>query len=136
MRAGVDPTTVVLVGPRPGKDVMPASEAPFIVPFPRNADFVGRDGDLSRLHATLSGVASGPVGIRPAGLTGMGGIGKTQLAVEYVYRHKGDFPDGIFWIDAASSLAEGLPGWRRIPDCDGPSTTGRATNRSGRRSRR
>ena len=38
----------------------------------------------------------------------MGGIGKTQLAVEYVYRHKDDFPDGIFWIDAAGPLAEGF----------------------------
>ena len=49
-----------------------------------------------------------PVGIRPAGLTGMGGIGKTQLAVEYVHRHRGDFPDGIFWIDAAGPLADGF----------------------------
>ena len=76
------------------------------MPFPRNADFVGRDGDLARLRVTLSG--PGPVGIRPAGLTGMGGIGKTQLAVEYVYRHKDDYPDGIFWIDAAGSMAEGF----------------------------
>ena len=51
---------------------------------------------------------SGPVGIRPAGLTGMGGIGKTQLAVEYVHRHRDDYPDGIFWIDAAGPLAEGF----------------------------
>ena len=76
------------------------------MPFPRNSEFVGRDGDLVRLHACLSG--SGPVGIRPAGLTGMGGIGKTQLAVEYVYRHRSDYPDGIFWIDAAGPLAEGF----------------------------
>ena len=49
-----------------------------------------------------------PVGIRPAGLTGMGGIGKTQLAVEYVYRFKDAYPDGIFWINAAEPLARGL----------------------------
>jgi len=61
-----------------------------------------------RLHASLSGGNFGPVGIRPAGLTGMGGIGKTQLAVEYAHRHKNDYPDGIFWIDAASPLAEGF----------------------------
>ena len=108
VRAGVDAATVVLVGLRPGTDVMPAREAPFIVPFPRNRDFVGRDGDLSRLHASLSSAPSGPIGIRPAGLTGMGGIGKTQLAVEYVYRHKDDYPDGIFWIDAAGSLTDGF----------------------------
>ncbi len=88
------------------KPPTPAVEAPFIVPFPRNPDFVGRDVDLARLHASLSG--PGPVGIRPAGLTGMGGIGKTQLAVEYVYRYQKSYPDGIFWVNAADPLAQGL----------------------------
>jgi len=106
VRAGVDAGQLVLVGSAQRKPPMAALEAPFIVQFPRNPDFVGRDVDLARLHASLSG--HGPVGIRPAGLTGMGGIGKTQLAVEYVHRHRTDYPDGIFWIDAASPLAEGF----------------------------
>ena len=76
------------------------------MPFPKNPDFVGRTDDLERLHATLQ--QREPVGIRPAGLTGMGGIGKTQLAVEYVYRFKDGYPDGIFWINAAEPLARGL----------------------------
>ena len=38
----------------------------------------------------------------------MGGIGKTQLAVEYVYRYRDDYPDGIFWINAAEPLAVGM----------------------------
>jgi WD40 repeat protein len=108
MRAGVDASRVVLVGHAPRPVATPAAQAPFIVPFPRNGDFVGRDDDLTRLHTTLSGASTGPVGIRPAGLTGMGGIGKTQLAVEYVYRHRDAYPDGIFWIDAAGPLAEGF----------------------------
>ena len=108
VRPGVDAAQLVLVGSAPAKAATPAPEAPFIVPFPRNPDFVGRDGDLARLHATLSGPGSGPVGIRPAGLTGMGGIGKTQLVVEYVYRHRDDYPEGIFWIDAAKPLVEGF----------------------------
>jgi hypothetical protein len=108
VHAGVDASRVVLVGYTPHPRAKPAAEAPFLVPFPRNGDFLGRDGDLMRLHATLSASAAGPVGIRPAGLTGMGGIGKTQLAVEYVHRHRDDYPDGIFWIDAAGPLAEGF----------------------------
>jgi WD40 repeat protein len=38
----------------------------------------------------------------------MGGIGKTQLAVEYVHRNRDDYPGGIFWIDASAPLAEGF----------------------------
>jgi WD40 repeat protein len=76
------------------------------VPFPRNPDFVGRSDDLKSLHAVLQ--KREPGGIRPTGLTGMGGIGKTQLAVEYAYRHKGDYPGGIFWVNAAEPLAQGL----------------------------
>ena len=86
------------------------------MPFPRNPDFVGRTDDLDRLHAVLQ--ARQPVGIRPAGLTGMGGIGKTQLAVEYVYRHQADYPGGIFWVNAAEPLVQGLAqvGSRLRPD--------------------
>ncbi len=108
VRAGVDAAQLVLVGSTPSKAATPSPEAPFIVPFPRNGEFVGRDGDLNKLRSKLSGPGSGPVGIRPAGLTGMGGIGKTQLVVEYVYRHRDDYPEGIFWIDAAGPLVEGF----------------------------
>jgi WD40 repeat protein len=76
----------------------PPGEAPFTVPFPRNPDFVGRQADLDGLHSLLTEK-------RAAGLTGMGGIGKTQLAVEYAYRHQADYPDGVFWINGAEPLA-------------------------------
>jgi WD40 repeat protein len=106
VRPGIDASRLVLVGTLAEEAVPSPAEVPFLVPFPRNSDFVGREGDLSRLHACLSG--PGPVGIRPAGLTGMGGIGKTQLAVEYVHRSRDDYPGGIFWIDASAPLAEGF----------------------------
>jgi hypothetical protein len=73
------------LGP-PGK----AEGPPFRVPFLKNAGFVGREDDLVRLHGLLQ--KGGAVGVRPAALTGMGGIGKTQLAVEYVYRYAGAYP--------------------------------------------
>ena len=74
------------MSPPPARPGAAAGPIPFFMPFPRNADFVGRADDLDRLHAVLQ--ARHPVGIRPAGLTGMGSIGKTQVAVEYVYRHR------------------------------------------------
>ena len=86
----------------------PAAEGPWYVPFARNPAFVGRAEDLDRLHAALAGArhdgGQAVVGIRPAGatgVTGMGGMGKTQLAVEYAYRHRADYPGGVFWLNAA-----------------------------------
>ena len=69
------------------------------VPFLRNPSFVGREDDLAKLHALLQ--KGGPVGVRPAALTGMGGIGKTQLAVEYAYRYAEAYPGGVYWLNAA-----------------------------------
>src|SRR5687767_9619521 len=78
------------------------TEAPFLVYFPRHPHFVGRDEDLERLHQALQDGRQ--VGVNQAGLTGMGGIGKTQLAVEYVYRYREHYPDGIYWLNAARPL--------------------------------
>jgi WD40 repeat protein len=82
----------------------------FTVPFMRNSDFVGREEDLQRLHQAL--MSDVPVDIQsaiavPTGLTGMGGIGKTQLAVEYTYRYADSY-DSVFWIDAAQPLLQGF----------------------------
>jgi hypothetical protein len=75
--------------------------APFLVPFLRNLDFVGRNDDLDQLHELLQ--KGEAVGVRPAALTGMGGIGKTQLAVEYAYRYRNAYPGGVYWVNAAQN---------------------------------
>ncbi|XXY21628.1 AAA family ATPase [Sorangium sp. So ce216] len=71
----------------------------FRMPLARNPSFVGRDEELARLHGMLQEVRPG--GRRPVMLTGMGGIGKTQLAVEYAYRHEASYRDGVYFINAA-----------------------------------
>ncbi|MEV6637357.1 FxSxx-COOH system tetratricopeptide repeat protein [Actinoplanes sp. NPDC051470] len=63
----------------------------------KNPNFTGRETLLQRLTATL--LARQHAAVVPQTLHGLGGVGKTQLAVEYVYRHAGEY-DLIWWIPA------------------------------------
>lgn len=85
---------------------------------PRNPNFTGRAELLDQLGKRLT--AGGATAVLPSALHGMGGIGKTQMATEYIYRHLQDY-DLIWWIEAArptqirAALTElarqlGLPG--------------------------
>jgi tetratricopeptide (TPR) repeat protein len=65
---------------------------------PRNLLFTGRDQLLAQLSERLA--SGGTTAVLPAALHGMGGIGKTQMAVEYVYRHVAEY-DIVWWIQAA-----------------------------------
>ncbi|GHO42520.1 tetratricopeptide repeat protein [Ktedonospora formicarum] len=74
------------------------------VPFPRNPYFTGREDVLHYLAETLH-VASGDSQDRyVAGLRGMGGIGKTQSALEYAYRHQHAY-NAVLWLNAESREA-------------------------------
>lgn len=65
---------------------------------PRNLNFTGRDDLIDQLRAQLT--AGGATAVLPATLHGMGGIGKTQTAAEYIYRHLDDY-DLVWWVQAA-----------------------------------
>ncbi|MEU6810947.1 FxSxx-COOH system tetratricopeptide repeat protein [Streptomyces sp. NPDC046831] len=60
----------------------------------RNRNFTGREVLLERLQERLS---SGVTAVLPEALHGMGGVGKSQIAIEYVYRHSRDYRL-IWWI--------------------------------------
>jgi len=78
--------------------VVPASPALWGVPMPRNPFFTGRDDMLLRIYATLhSGQMAQPC--QSCTLSGLGGMGKTQTAVEYAYRYA-DAYAAVFWIQA------------------------------------
>jgi hypothetical protein len=68
----------------------------------RLATFTGRQDLLERIHARLhadSG-SSGPVAVVQAtALHGLGGVGKTQLVVEYAHRYAADY-DLVWWVEA------------------------------------
>ncbi|KAF8462318.1 P-loop containing nucleoside triphosphate hydrolase protein [Kalaharituber pfeilii] len=76
-------------------------DIPFDLPnIQRNSDFVGREYFLEQLKQAIEeGVATKD--IIHVVLYGMGGIGKTQLVLEYVYRHCEDY-SSVFWINAAT----------------------------------
>ncbi|HEX9999331.1 MAG TPA: FxSxx-COOH system tetratricopeptide repeat protein [Actinoplanes sp.] len=66
---------------------------------PRNPRFTGREDLLAQLRARL---AQGPVVLLPGDEHPLGGTGRTQLAVEYVYRYA-DTYDLVWWIPSEQS---------------------------------
>jgi tetratricopeptide (TPR) repeat protein len=73
----------------------------------RNRNFTGRAGLLDRLANTLA--SGSKAAVLPQAVHGMGGVGKTQLVLEYVYRHLDDY-DLVWWVpaDAASGVLTSL----------------------------
>jgi hypothetical protein len=64
------------------------------VPRHPNPYFTGRQPLLDQLHARLTDQT---LATRRVALTGTGGIGKSQLAVEYASRQRGDY-DLVWWV--------------------------------------
>ncbi|MER7752979.1 FxSxx-COOH system tetratricopeptide repeat protein [Kitasatospora sp. NPDC097643] len=65
---------------------------------PRHPSFTGRHAVLEHLHRQLGG---GMAAVLPSSQTlyGLGGIGKTQIALEYAHRFRTEY-DLVWWIDA------------------------------------
>jgi MinD-like ATPase involved in chromosome partitioning or flagellar assembly len=79
----------------------PGGDRSQIVNIPtRNANFTGRDNDLRKLRDELR--ARRVAVVLPLTIHGLGGVGKTQLALEYVHRFKADY-DIIWWMNCAAA---------------------------------
>ncbi|KAJ5651978.1 hypothetical protein N7507_009404 [Penicillium longicatenatum] len=80
------------------KQPEPRPEPLFTVPFPHDPDFVSRDGMLNTIHEKSS-----IPGSRIA-LVGLGGVGKTRLAIEYCHRVRQQSADTwVFWVHASTA---------------------------------
>jgi tetratricopeptide (TPR) repeat protein/transcriptional regulator with XRE-family HTH domain len=70
------------------------------VPYRRNPFFTGRQLVLKHLHNTLA-VARAAALTQIQAISGLGGIGKTQIAVEYAYRNRDEYRY-VLWVRAAT----------------------------------
>ncbi len=107
----------------PGAGVTSGSPRPYPGRLPavwnvpaRNSNFTGRDDELETLRDALSG---SEIAVAVFAVAGLGGVGKTQLAVEHAWRRAPDY-NLVWWVPAEipaavagslASLAErlGLP---------------------------
>jgi nucleoside phosphorylase/tetratricopeptide (TPR) repeat protein len=74
----------------------------------RNRDFRGRGGELAALDETLRNETRAT--ITHASIFGLGGIGKTALALEYAHRavERGEYPGGVWWVHAEGKPVDAL----------------------------
>ncbi|PQE24997.1 hypothetical protein CJF32_00009547 [Rutstroemia sp. NJR-2017a WRK4] len=82
-----------------------------VIPFSRDTDFVERGTILDQIYqkCTVSGSRTA--------LVGLGGVGKSQLAIEYAYRTRDRSPETwIFWVHA-SNAARFEQSFRDIANC-------------------
>ena len=85
-----------------------------VMPLASNRLFVGREADLMAMARAM--VSGGTMAIgQIAAATGLGGIGKTQLASEFAHRYGAYFLGGVFWLSFADGGA--IPG--EVARCGG-----------------
>jgi tetratricopeptide (TPR) repeat protein len=73
---------------------------------PRNPHFTGRTDLLQALRAHLAETKRGAV-VQAGAVHGLGGVGKTQLVVEYTHRYAADY-DLVWWVSAERPVT--IPG--------------------------
>jgi len=72
---------------------------PIVLPYPSIGDlFKGRDEFMERLHESLTRARGGRTAIVSQALYGLGGIGKTRVAVEYAWAHAEEYNALLFVV--------------------------------------
>ncbi|MEM8716734.1 MAG: FxSxx-COOH system tetratricopeptide repeat protein, partial [Cyanobacteria bacterium P01_G01_bin.4] len=87
---------------RHAQPAFPNAPKPWNIPYERNPFFTGREAVLQTLHQQLNQDCAAALSQIQA-ISGLGGIGKTQTAVEYAYRYRDDY-DAVFWVRADTTV--------------------------------
>lgn len=84
---------------------------PMSLSFRRNQNFTGRKEELVKIHEVLQGTAEDPSHQRTMVLCGLGGIGKSQLAIQYAYTYENTY-SSVWWVNASTtaSLSQSILG--------------------------
>ena len=65
--------------------------------------FIGREAELRRLRESLA--TAGP---QLQAISGLGGVGKTSLALEFAWQEKPNFPGGVYWLTADTDRGDNI----------------------------
>jgi NB-ARC domain len=87
----------------PPAPVLSDDDSKFIVPYIRNVNFTGRVDLLNEVRAKLC-EAHQQRRNHSLALVGLGGVGKTQLAIEYTYKFRSVY-EYTYWINAADEVS-------------------------------
>jgi tetratricopeptide (TPR) repeat protein len=88
---------------RAAREGVAAARQPRNLPFISLGDlFKGRDKQLEALHSALA--AANGAGVLVRALHGLGGIGKSRLAVEYAWKHEAEY-SALLFVRAESAAA-------------------------------
>lgn len=71
------------------------------VPHQRNPFFTGQEEILTEIHQLWEVDEAGAIP-SPLGITGLGGIGKTQVVLEYAYRYRSEY-QAVLWVRAGTT---------------------------------
>ena len=101
------PTNPIKLDEQPSENIKTKEKLPFNVPFEsKGVNAIGIEKKLEEVHEILTNSIKTRIG-QSASFQGMGGLGKTQLAVEYAHKYREQY-QGIVWLTIDLDIDEQL----------------------------
>ncbi|KAH0536621.1 hypothetical protein FGG08_006515 [Glutinoglossum americanum] len=76
----------------------PSRKTCFMVKFNSDRNFIGREDIMKEIGERLK------MGQRRVAITGIGGVGKSRIAIEYCYKYRNSHPKAqVFWVHSSNS---------------------------------